>query len=632
MANTAGGDDVGLLGQALESVESGGNPNAVSPKGAIGLRQIMPTTAADYGVSKDQLYDPVTNRKVGNQILGDLLKRYNGDVDAALVAYNAGPGVADKWLAAGKNPKVLPAETQAYVPQVKDALAKMQQSRPVQLASADNSQPLPAGNIPAPPQGTPALTQQQQYAADIAAGKRPVFPPGQRFNSRGEAIASDLKPALPGAYFPAGTPTANPGMGAPPQATPGAPDMSAIPQAAPGTGLYGAAPGTGLYGGPTMASPASMGPQRVGGNAAAPPGQQPGVPPLIRIPGVPVPVPGAMPSDVDKRALALALLGTQAATAGLGDTVKPLEQYYYGSPGYKGQVAGAEKWAGVAPSLFEKWNTPESVRPGGGQMVGGQVIGSMPALQRVVDPATGREEFQYMSPTAGGPGAPGMVGSSLGVAKLGPYEIAAGKTRAEKEQADRQQVITEANAALQSRATLLNMQNETPEFYKGAGADKLQGLARYLRIIDPSWNGQVAGFEDFQKNAGALTRQAVKDVSSRAAVQEFNLIGASLPNPEMSPIGLRRVQNEMIGLTDYRLAKAQAQQQWEQAHGGPGNVTGFETYFQRAASPYAFIVAKMDPNDRREMFAKLQGSADGQRELSRLGRQLTYLKQSGLAQ
>jgi hypothetical protein len=220
----------------------------------------------------------------------------------------------------------------------------------------------------------------------------------------------------------------------------------------------------------------------------------------------------------------------------------------------------------------------------------------------------------------------------LGVAALGPGQHAALVARADKEQADRQQVITEANAAQQSRATLLNMQNETPEFYKGAGADKWQGLARYLRIIDPSWNGQVSGFEDFQKNAGALTRQAVKEVSSRAAVQEFNLIGNSLPNPEMSPIGLRRVQNEMIGLTDYRLAKAQAQQQWEQAHGGPGNVTGFETYFQRAASPYAFIVAKMAPDDRREMFAKLQGSADGQRELSRLGQQLTYLKQSGLAQ
>lgn len=50
----------------------------------------------------------------------------------------------------------------------------------------------------------PPKSQQQQYDADIAAGRRPVFPPGQRFNSRGEAIARTLQPALPGASFPAG--------------------------------------------------------------------------------------------------------------------------------------------------------------------------------------------------------------------------------------------------------------------------------------------------------------------------------------------------------------------------------------------------------------------------------------------
>jgi hypothetical protein len=73
---------------------------------------------------------------------------------------------------------------------------------------------VPAWNAPTPgpsPSATarsPAvtashpMTQKQQYDADMAAGRRPVFPPGQKFNSRGEAIASDLKPALPGASFP----------------------------------------------------------------------------------------------------------------------------------------------------------------------------------------------------------------------------------------------------------------------------------------------------------------------------------------------------------------------------------------------------------------------------------------------
>lgn len=62
-------------------------------------------------------------------------------------------------------------------------------------------------------------SQQQQYDADIAAGRRPAFPPGQRFNSRGEAIARTLQPALPGAIFPAGPSPAN-GLAPPPAPAP----------------------------------------------------------------------------------------------------------------------------------------------------------------------------------------------------------------------------------------------------------------------------------------------------------------------------------------------------------------------------------------------------------------------------
>lgn len=116
---------LGSLSAAVEQVESGSNPRAVSPKGAIGLRQIMPSTAAQYGVTNPQdLFNPDTNRKVGDTILSDLLGRYNGDVDAALVAYNAGPGRADKWLQAGRDMNVLPAETRAYLPKVKGLLAQ----------------------------------------------------------------------------------------------------------------------------------------------------------------------------------------------------------------------------------------------------------------------------------------------------------------------------------------------------------------------------------------------------------------------------------------------------------------------------------------------------------------------------
>ena len=91
-------------------------------------------------------------------------------------------------------------------------------------------------------------------------------------------------------------------------------------------------------------------------------------------------------------------------------------------------------------------------------------------------------------------------------AKLGPGEIRSAETRADKEQGDRQTVINEANAAQQSRATLMNMTNEAGNFTQGPFAQYKQAASRYLRLIDPSYDGQVASYEDFVKNAGSLTR------------------------------------------------------------------------------------------------------------------------------
>ena len=85
----------GDLAVAQMEVESGGNPNAVSPKGAIGLMQIMPATGRMFGVTPEQLKDPVINRRVRDQYYNQLLQRYNGDNEKALMAYDAGPGRVD---------------------------------------------------------------------------------------------------------------------------------------------------------------------------------------------------------------------------------------------------------------------------------------------------------------------------------------------------------------------------------------------------------------------------------------------------------------------------------------------------------------------------------------------------------
>jgi soluble lytic murein transglycosylase-like protein len=92
---------------SVVKAESAYRPDAVSPKGAIGLMQLMPTTAAQYGADP---MDPAQNVEAGTAYLRDLLLKYNGDVAAALAAYNAGPGAVDRYH--GIPPY---AETRSYV-------------------------------------------------------------------------------------------------------------------------------------------------------------------------------------------------------------------------------------------------------------------------------------------------------------------------------------------------------------------------------------------------------------------------------------------------------------------------------------------------------------------------------------
>lgn len=77
------------LVDAMIRVESAYNPRAVSPKGAMGLMQLIPSTAESLGVENP--FDPRQNIRGGVTFLRSLLDRFNGDVKLSLAAYNAGP-------------------------------------------------------------------------------------------------------------------------------------------------------------------------------------------------------------------------------------------------------------------------------------------------------------------------------------------------------------------------------------------------------------------------------------------------------------------------------------------------------------------------------------------------------------
>lgn len=133
-----------MLRTAVMHVESNGNPSAVSSKGAVGLMQIRPAAMRDVmravGVDdsrytdaqlKKLALDPDTNKEYGGAYLEMLLKRFKGDPELALAAYNAGPTLVAHLLKASGGSgyadikDMLPKETRAYLPKVDAAMSQL---------------------------------------------------------------------------------------------------------------------------------------------------------------------------------------------------------------------------------------------------------------------------------------------------------------------------------------------------------------------------------------------------------------------------------------------------------------------------------------------------------------------------
>ena len=153
--------------QAVVAAESGFNAQAVSPKGAVGLMQLMVATASRYGVRADRhggiaqkLTDPQTNLRAGSRYLRDLIALFPGRLDLALAAYNAGEGAVQR--AGNKIPNY--PETQNYVKTVLQLYAFLKP--PVQAKTPEP--------VAAPPASPPKRVRMEMIGG--ASGRGNMLP------------------------------------------------------------------------------------------------------------------------------------------------------------------------------------------------------------------------------------------------------------------------------------------------------------------------------------------------------------------------------------------------------------------------------------------------------------------------
>lgn len=140
-------DKFGERSDAAAKVQGVSVDDVVSPKGAVGRYQVMPSTARALGMTEEQLAsgmlrNPDVNRAYAQKLLDQLNTRYKGDPEAAAIAYNAGPRVADRFVASGRDYSVLPRETQGYAARIM-GMPRQVRTNAIQMAVAQMDRDTP---------------------------------------------------------------------------------------------------------------------------------------------------------------------------------------------------------------------------------------------------------------------------------------------------------------------------------------------------------------------------------------------------------------------------------------------------------------------------------------------------------
>jgi hypothetical protein len=127
-----------------------------------------------------------------------------------------------------------------------------------------------------------------------------------------------------------------------------------------------------------------------------------------------------------------------------------------------------------------------------------------------------------------------------------------------------------------------------------------------------------------------LTRQVVRQTSSRAAFQEFSMLQNALPQATMTKEGFSKISDQLGGLNDYVIGQQGMAQRWRASHGN--TLDGFETDWNSHVSPAVFTLDRLSPGDFQATVANLQQTPAGRAFLTKTVQQMGWARANNLLQ
>lgn len=294
-----------------------------------------------------------------------------------------------------------------------------------------------------------------------------------------------------------------------------------------------------------------------------------------------------------------------------------------------GPIAAAQAAARTA-------NTIQSDRFGN-MYLGGQYLGRGSEVRPVWDPQKG----QMVYGDVGGIGIGALPGQSASPqAEAPPPTTEHFMTERGHDLAEQfNQIDAQAAAAKEGNYLFDNLRNDSQAWQMGKFANWEGDARAWLSAAGHSFglpDSVMAGldkplsdYQSFLKSSGSLLRTAVHETSSRAAVQEYNLIGETLPQPTTSAGAFSQIADQWQALNDFRLAKQQF------AKGYLNHPNDFNTDWNGQVSPVSFLINRMSQSpqgqqDMQAMFANMGKTAEGRQQISHIQQQYRYARDAGL--